>query len=152
MECEVCGKPSKKRAKVFTKGDLLYLCLKCVLRLQRERLKYCEERQGYRFNGIRRKSGHFRGHIWGVHRLPKGKVAASWPKELDLKRHSCSEREIKIPVAWSPVLFPGRGKTRLWKNHSINLLLFFSMQHLLSRVLLARYEEFCASRSAIHSN
>jgi len=33
--------------------------------------------------------------------------------ELDLKRLSCSERERKIPVAWSPVLFPGRGKTRL---------------------------------------
>ena len=56
MECEVCGKPSKRRAKVFIKGDELYLCLKCVLRLQRQRLKYCEERQGYRFDGIRGKS------------------------------------------------------------------------------------------------
>ena len=62
MECEVCGKPSKKRAKVFIKGDLLFLCLKCILRLQRERLKYCKERQGYRFNGIRRHRGRFRGH------------------------------------------------------------------------------------------
>ena len=53
---------------------------------------------------------------------------------------------------WSPVLFPGRGKTRLWKNHSINLLLSFSMLHLLSRVWLSRLKEFCASRSAIHSN
>ena len=57
MKCEVCGKPSKKRAKVFIKGDPLYLCQKCVLRLQRERLKYCEELQGYRFNGIRRQRG-----------------------------------------------------------------------------------------------
>ena len=73
MECEVCGQPSKQRAKVFIKGDPLrvslgeaselYLCLKCVLRLQRQRLKYCEERQGYRFNGIRRQRGCFRGHI-----------------------------------------------------------------------------------------
>jgi hypothetical protein len=63
MECEVCGKPSKKRAKVFIKGDLLFLCLKCLLRLQRERLKYCKELQGYRFNGIRRHRGRFRGHI-----------------------------------------------------------------------------------------
>jgi len=34
-------------------------------------------------------------------------------KGLDLKWLSCSESERKIPVAWSPVLFPGRGKTRL---------------------------------------
>ncbi len=152
MECEVCGKPSKKRAKVFIKSDLLYICSKCVLRLQRERLKYCEELQRYLFNGIRRQRGRLRGRKWEVHRLPKGKPAPSWPKQLDFKRLSWSERERKSPVAWTPVLFPGRGKTRLWKNHSINLLLFFSMQHLLSRVLFARYEEFCASRSAIHSN
>ena len=72
MECEVCGKPSKQKAKVFIKGAELYLCPKCVLRLQRERLKFYEERQGYRFNGIRRQ----RGRIWGIHRLPKEKQRA----------------------------------------------------------------------------
>jgi hypothetical protein len=47
-------------------------------------------------------------------------------KGLDLNWFSCSERERKIPVAWSPVLFPGRGEKPAVKNHSINLLLFFS--------------------------
>ena len=42
-----------------------------------------------------------------------------------IKRFSESDR--KIWVVWSPVLFPGRGKTRLWKTHSNNPLLFFSM-------------------------
>jgi ribosome-binding protein aMBF1 (putative translation factor) len=56
MECEVCDKPSKQRAKVFIKSDELYLCQKCILKLQRQRLKYCEERQGYRFNGNLRRN------------------------------------------------------------------------------------------------
>jgi ribosome-binding protein aMBF1 (putative translation factor) len=56
MECEVCGKPSKERAKVFIKKDELYLCLKCVLRLQWQRLEFCEERQRYRFNGNLRRN------------------------------------------------------------------------------------------------
>jgi hypothetical protein len=63
MECEVCGRPSKRRAKVFIKSDELYLCLNCVLRLQRQRLKYCEEQEKYRFDGIRKKRGLFRGRI-----------------------------------------------------------------------------------------
>jgi hypothetical protein len=40
--------------------------------------------------------------------VPFGKL-----KGLDFKWFSCSNRERKIPVARSPVLFPGRGKTRL---------------------------------------
>ncbi len=73
-------------------------------------------------------------------------------KGLDLKWFSCSRGKEKSWLLGPPFCSQVGGKTRLWKNHSINLLLFFSMQHLLSRVLLARYEEFCASRSAIHSN
>jgi hypothetical protein len=85
MECGVCGKPSKQRAKVFIKGDPLrvssseaselYLCPKCVLRLQKQRLEYCEERQRYRFDGIRRRNGLLRGRILRDNRLPKGKAA-----------------------------------------------------------------------------
>ena len=73
MECEVCCKRSKRRAKVFIKGaplrvssseaSELYLCQKCVLKLQQQRLEYCEESEKYRFDGIRRKSGRFRGRI-----------------------------------------------------------------------------------------
>ena len=66
MECEVCDKPSKRRAKVFIKGDELYLCMNCVLLLQRKRLEYCEERQRYLFIGYLRESGRLRGRIWGV--------------------------------------------------------------------------------------
>ena len=65
MECEICAKRSKQGAKVFLKGDLLYLCLKCVLRLQRQRLKYCEKRKSHRFNGNLRRNGRLKGWIWG---------------------------------------------------------------------------------------
>ena len=63
MECEVCDKPSKRRAKVFIKGDELYLCLNCVIRLQRQSLKYCEERQGHRFNGNLRRNRLLNGRM-----------------------------------------------------------------------------------------
>ena len=63
MECEVCDKPSKRRAKVFIKSDELYLCLKCVLKLQRQRLEYCNEGEKYRFNGNLRRSGRLRGRM-----------------------------------------------------------------------------------------
>jgi len=61
MECEVCDKPSKQRVKVFINGDELYLCMNCLLRLQRQSLKYSEERQKYCFNGYLQKSGSLRG-------------------------------------------------------------------------------------------
>ena len=64
MECEVCGERCKRRAQVFIQGDELQLCLACVLRLRTQRLKYCQERQKYRFNGNLRKRGLLRGRIW----------------------------------------------------------------------------------------
>jgi hypothetical protein len=49
-------------------------------------------------------------------------------KRLDLKWFSCSEREIKIMVAWSPVLFPGRGKNPVVKKsqHKSPLTFFYA--------------------------
>ena len=56
MECEICDKPAQNRVKVFIKGeDELYLCIKCVLRLPRQNLEYCEVEGRYRFNGNRKK-------------------------------------------------------------------------------------------------
>jgi hypothetical protein len=73
MECEVCDKPSKRRAKVFIKRDELFLCYACVLNLRTKRLYYSEKEQGYRFRGNSRKNGLLRGRISRDHRLPKGK-------------------------------------------------------------------------------
>jgi hypothetical protein len=49
-------------------------------------------------------------------------------KGLDLKWFSCSERERKISVAWSPVLFPGRGKNPAVKKsqHKSPLIFFYA--------------------------
>ena len=77
MECGVCDKPSGGRAKVFIKNDELYLCVKCVMRLQRQNLEYCAADGRYRFNGNLRENRLLRGRRQGVHRLPKGKAATS---------------------------------------------------------------------------
>ena len=59
--------------RVFVKdGDELLLCYACVVRLRTRRLEYSEERERYRFNGIRRKNDLLRGHILRDHRLMKG--------------------------------------------------------------------------------
>jgi hypothetical protein len=49
-------------------------------------------------------------------------------KGLDLKWFSCSERERKIPAAWSPVLFPGRGENPAVKKsqHKSPLIFFYA--------------------------
>jgi hypothetical protein len=49
-------------------------------------------------------------------------------KGLDLKWFSCSEGERKIPVAWSPILFPGRGKNPAVKKsqHKSPLIFFYA--------------------------
>jgi len=74
MGCQICEKRCEKRMKVFVKGDELFLCHACVVRLRTRRLEYCEERERYRFGGIRRKNGLLRGRISRDHRLLKGKA------------------------------------------------------------------------------
>jgi len=64
MECEICGKSCKRRAQVFIQGDELKMCRACVVKLRTRRLKYCEDRQRYRFNGNLRKRDLVRGRIW----------------------------------------------------------------------------------------
>jgi ribosome-binding protein aMBF1 (putative translation factor) len=77
MECEICEKRCEQGTKVFVKGsDELQLCYTCVVSLRTKKLEYSEERQRYRFGGIRRKNGLLRGRISRDHRLPKGKVKA----------------------------------------------------------------------------
>ena len=51
-----------------------------------------------------------------------------------------------------PRSVPRSGKYPAVYNHRRNFLIFFSILHLLSRVLLSRLKEFCASRSAIQFN
>ena len=74
MECEICEKRCEQTVKVFVKGDELFLCYACVVRLRTKRLEYSEDRQRYLFKGNRRKNGLLRGRISRDHRLPKGKV------------------------------------------------------------------------------
>jgi len=72
MKCEICGKKCEKRVKVFVKGDELFLCYACVVRLRTKKLGHSEDRQRYRFKDNRRKNGLLRGRISRDHRRPKG--------------------------------------------------------------------------------
>ena len=58
MECKICEKRCEQTVKIFVKGsDELQLCYVCVVKLRTRKLYYCEERQGYRFNGISKQAG-----------------------------------------------------------------------------------------------
>ena len=47
MECEICEKRCEQRVKVFVKGDELFLCYACVVRLRTIKLYYSKKQQGY---------------------------------------------------------------------------------------------------------
>ena len=79
MGCEICEKKCEQRVKVFIKGDELFLCYACVVRLRTEKLEYSEKQQRYQFRGNPRKNGLLRGRISRNHRLPKGKAGTGNP-------------------------------------------------------------------------
>ena len=97
MECEVCGERCKRRAQVFIQGDELQLCLACVLRLRTQRLKYCQERQQYRFNGYMRKRDLLRDRIW---RDLGGSEYLSSSEQLP------KNSMYKVMILWACPMFP----------------------------------------------